>query len=153
MTCCAPRFPDLLTIIVPRHTERGADIAMLCGTRAASAPLRRRARSRRDTAIYIADTMGELGLFYRLAPFCFLGGTLVPMGGHNPLEPAALHCAVLAGPHAPARAGAYEAILGAQGFGRVATSADIAREAARLLERSRWPRARRAKRRRAARPA
>ena len=80
--------------------------------------------------------MGELGLFYRLAPFCFLGGTLVPLGGHNVLEPAQLHCAVLAGPHSQSAPRAYDAVLEAQGFGRVSSSADIAREAARLLNNS-----------------
>ena len=128
-------FPDLLTILVPRHTARGGDLEMLCGARA---------HARRSTggaitsqaAIYIADTMGELGLFYRLAPFCFLGGTLVPLGGHNVLEPAQLHCAVLAGPHSQSAPRAYDAVLEAQGFGRVSSSADIAREAARLLNNS-----------------
>lgn len=126
------RHPDLLTILVPRHPERGPDIAMLCGTR----PAARRGAGEPvtpDTQIYIADTLGELGLFYRLAPFCFLGGTLVPLGGHNPLEPAALSCAVLAGPHTASAVKAYDAILTAQGFGRVFTSVDIAREAARLI--------------------
>jgi 3-deoxy-D-manno-octulosonic-acid transferase len=126
------RFPDLLTVLVPRHPERGGDLAMLCGTR----PHARRSEGASiapDTAIYIADTLGEMGLFYRLAPFCFVGGTLVPMGGHNPLEPAALHCAVLAGPHTANARSAFEAVLGAQGFGRVITSGDIAREAARLI--------------------
>jgi 3-deoxy-D-manno-octulosonic-acid transferase len=124
--------PDLLTIIVPRHPERGGDIAMLCGCRrvarrsAGDAPTR-------DVAVYIADTLGEMGLFYRLAPFCFVGGTLVPMGGHNPLEPAKLRCAVLAGPHVQSAAGTYAAILAAQGFGQVGGSADIASVAARLL--------------------
>jgi 3-deoxy-D-manno-octulosonic-acid transferase len=61
------------------------------------------------------------------------GATLVPLGGHNPLEPAALHCAVLAGPHTASAATAYEAVLSAQGFGLVHNSADIAREATRLL--------------------
>ena len=75
----------------------------------------------------------RLGLFYRLAPFCFLGGTLVPLGGHNVLEPAALHCAVLAGPHTSSALRAYDAVLQAQGFGCVTSSADIAREAQRLL--------------------
>ncbi len=126
------RFPDLLTILIPRHTARGTDLEMLCGTRA----VKRRSAGGRissQTAIYIADTMGEMGLFYRLAPFCFLGGTLVPLGGHNPLEPAALHCAVLAGPHTGSASAAYDAIFAAQGFGRVASSTDIAREATRLL--------------------
>jgi 3-deoxy-D-manno-octulosonic-acid transferase len=126
------RFPDLLTILVPRHTGRGADLEMLCGARAC----KRRSSGGQissQTAVYIADTMGELGLFYRLAPFCFLGGTLVPLGGHNVLEPAALHCAVLAGPHSESAPGAFDAVLQAQGFGRVANSGDIAREAERLL--------------------
>ncbi len=125
-------FPDLLTILVPRHTARGADLEMLCGTRA----FRRRSTGGQisdQTAVYIADTMGEMGLFYRLAPFCFLGGTLVPLGGHNVLEPAQLHCAVLAGPHTQSAPRAYDAVLQAQGFGHIASSADLAREAARLL--------------------
>jgi 3-deoxy-D-manno-octulosonic-acid transferase len=126
------RFPDLLTIIVPRHVERGADIAMLCGSRVCA---RRSAGDpiTPETAIYIADTMNELGLFYRLSSFCFLGGTLVPMQGHNPLEPAILNCAILAGPSRANSARAFEAVLGAQGFGDVHTSGDIAREAERLL--------------------
>lgn len=126
------RFPNLLTIIVPRHVERGPDIAMLCGVR----PHARRAAGEAvaaNTAVYIADTMNELGLFYRLPSFCFLGGTLVPMQGHNPLEPAILNCAVLAGPSRANSARAFEEVLGAQGFGDVQTSADIAREAERLL--------------------
>ena len=144
-------FPDLLTIMVPRHPERGADIEMLCGARAS----RRRSTGGQissQTAIYIADTMGELGLFYRLAPFCFLGGTLVPLGGHNPLEPAGLHCAVLAGPHSASAPGAYDAIFAAQGFGRVANSSDIAREAAQLSVRPRTGAKPPAKPRRGARP-
>jgi 3-deoxy-D-manno-octulosonic-acid transferase len=126
------RFPDLLTVIVPRHIERGADIAMLCGPR----PAARRSLGEpltADTAVYIGDTLNEMGLFYRLAPFCFLGGTLVPVGGHNPLEPARLGRAVLAGPHCESNVRAFDAILAAQGFGRVEGSADIAREAARLF--------------------
>jgi 3-deoxy-D-manno-octulosonic-acid transferase len=125
-------FHDLLTVIVPRHVERGRDIAMLCGSRQVA----RRAAGEAvtsGTAIYIADTMNELGLFYRLAPFCFLGGSLVPMGGHNPLEPASLHCAVLTGPSRANSALAFEAVLGAQDFGVVHNAGDIARAAKRLI--------------------
>ncbi len=124
--------PDLLTIIVPRHPSRAGDIAMLCDSRKAA----RRAQGEMiepDTEVYIADTMGELGLFYRLTPLAFVGGTLVPVGGHNPLEPARLHCAVMAGPHSFNSATAYAAIFAAQGLGLVRSSGEIAALAGRLL--------------------
>jgi 3-deoxy-D-manno-octulosonic-acid transferase len=126
------QFPGLLSIIVPRHPERAPDIAMLCGAR----PTRRRAAGElpgASTAVYIADTMGELGLFYRLAPFAFVGGSLIRHGGQNPLEPAKLGCAVLAGPHTFNFTTAYDAVFAAQGCGRVDGSAEIATLAARLL--------------------
>jgi 3-deoxy-D-manno-octulosonic-acid transferase len=125
-------FPELLTIIVPRHPERGKSIAMLCGTR--NSRLRSGGESpATDTAVYIADTMNELGLFYRLASFAFVGGSLIRHGGQNPLEPAKLDCAVLAGPYTHNFTGAYETIFQAQGTGRVATSGEIAALAADLL--------------------
>ena len=91
--------PDLLTIIAPRHPVRGPAIAkMLCarGLRVA-----RRSSGEAiagDTDIYLADTLGELGLFYRLAGIAFIGGSLARKGGHNPFEAARLDCAVLHGP-------------------------------------------------------
>jgi 3-deoxy-D-manno-octulosonic-acid transferase len=124
--------PDLLTIIAPRHAERGGDIAMLCGTRSSA----RRSQGKlpdAGTAIYIADTMGELGLFYRLAPIAFIGGSFVPHGGQNPLEPARLHCAVMAGPHTSNFIPAYDAIFAAQGEGRVRSSGEIAALGGRLI--------------------
>jgi len=124
--------PDLLTVLVPRHVDRGAELTMLCGTR----PVRRRAHGElpsSDTAVYIADTMGELGLFYRLASFAFVGGSLVRHGGQNPLEPARLDCAVLAGPHTFNFTSAYEAIFGAQGMGLVRSSTEIIEAARNLL--------------------
>jgi 3-deoxy-D-manno-octulosonic-acid transferase len=126
------RFDDLLTIIVPRHRERGADIAALCGTRKA----RRRSLGElpdSKTAVYVADTMGELGLFYRLAPFAFIGGSLVPHGGQNPLEAARLHCAVMAGLHTFNFDSAYKAIFAAQGKGLVQSSTEVVQLAERLL--------------------
>jgi 3-deoxy-D-manno-octulosonic-acid transferase len=86
-----------------------------------------------DTAVYVADTLGELGLFYRLASFAFIGGSLVRHGGQNPLEPARLDCAVLAGPHTFNFTGAYEAIFREQGLGVVRSSREIAEIARRLL--------------------
>jgi 3-deoxy-D-manno-octulosonic-acid transferase len=118
------RFPDLLTIIAPRHPARGRDIAMLCGAR----PTATRSDSAlpgAETAVYIADTIGELGLFYRLAPLAFVGGSLVPHGGQNPLEAARLSRAVMAGPHTENFASAYEAIFAAQGAGRVRSCVEV----------------------------
>ena len=127
------RHSDLLTIIAPRHPERGGEIMMLAGDRTA------RQRSKNElpdlnTAVYVADTMGELGLFYRLAPFAFIGGSLVPHGGQNPLEPARLHCAVMTGPHTQNFTVVYNAILAAQGAGRVHSSSEIATLAGRLID-------------------
>jgi 3-deoxy-D-manno-octulosonic-acid transferase len=125
--------PDMLTIIAPRHPERGGDIAALCGTRPTS---RRSAGSlpTPNTAVYVADTLGELGLFYRMASFAFLGGSLVRHGGQNPLEAARLHCAVLAGPHTENFTPAYDAIFASQRSGRVSSSSDLAALAMRLIE-------------------
>jgi len=92
------RRSDLLMILVPRHPARGGAIAALAareGLRCA----RRSAKEdiRPDTAVYLADTMGEMGLFYRLAPVTCLGGSFT-WGGHNPIEPAQLGCAMIFGP-------------------------------------------------------
>jgi len=125
-------YPDLLTIIAPRHPERGADIAMLCGPRP-SLLRSSGALPAADTQVYIADTIGELGILYRLAPFAFIGGSLVPHGGQNPLEPARLGCAVLTGPHTENFRQVYDAILSAQGAGLVGTALEIAAKAGRLL--------------------
>jgi len=94
----ASRYPDLLTIIVPRHPERGEAIA--AGLKASGLTVTRRSAGAAPTGnIYLADTIGELGLFYRVAPVAFLGGSLVPHGGQNPIEAAQLGCAVLHGGH------------------------------------------------------
>lgn len=126
------RFPDLLTIIAPRHPERGSAIASLCATR----PYKLRSQNAlpdTGTAIYIADTIGELGLFYRLCHFAFIGGSLISHGGQNPLEPAKLGCGVLAGPHTFNFTTAYEAIFAAQGLGLVQSAGEISRLATTLL--------------------
>ena len=92
-------IPTLLTVIVPRHPARAEGIAGELGANGLS--VKRRSLCERIDAsddIYLADTMGELGLFYRVADIAVVGGSFVPHGGHNPLEPAQLDCAVLFGP-------------------------------------------------------
>lgn len=90
-------FPNLLTIIVPRHPNRGETI--LSELKGVNAILRTQERTiPKNCEIYVADTLGELGLFYALSPIAFVGGSFVPVGGHNPIEPALLDCAILWGP-------------------------------------------------------
>ena len=93
-------LPDTLLIVVPRHADRGADIAR--EAEAAGLTVARRSEGHpveSGTAVHVADTMGELGLFYSLSDAAFIGGSLVPHGGQNPLEAVRLGTAVLSGPH------------------------------------------------------
>ncbi len=106
--------PDLLTIIAPRHPKRGDAIETL--VRARGLTLARRSRGElpdETTQVYLADTLGEMGLLYAVARHAFIGGSFVPMGGHNPLEAAHFDCAILLGPdrrnNADAAAGLLEA--------------------------------------------
>jgi 3-deoxy-D-manno-octulosonic-acid transferase len=91
------RFPDLLTIIVPRHADKGRAMAetmtgLRCGLRSETKTIGR------DVDVYIADSMGELGLFYGLCDLVFMGKSLAVGGGQNPAEPALIGCALVLGP-------------------------------------------------------
>ena len=93
-------FPTLLSVMVPRHAPRGEGIAaMVAATGLAPALRSRDEELTAATDIYVADTMGELGLFYRLSPVVFMGGSLVPHGGQNPIEALKLDAAIAHGPH------------------------------------------------------
>ncbi len=96
-------LPDLLTIIVPRHPERRDNIANTCFENRLKFRLRGQtlALPTSDDDIYIADTLGELGLFYTLCPIAMIGRSFSDDGGggHNPVEAAQLGCAVLTGPN------------------------------------------------------
>jgi 3-deoxy-D-manno-octulosonic-acid transferase len=118
------RFPKLLTVVAPRHPRRGPGIVDLAAGAGMSATLRSAgALPDPQTDVYVADTMGELGLFYRLASLVFVGGSLVPRGGQNPIEPAKLGAAILHGPHVHNFADVYAAIDRAGGA-RPVTDAD-----------------------------
>jgi 3-deoxy-D-manno-octulosonic-acid transferase len=94
------KVPGVLTIVAPRHPERGNAVREVLASRRLSVAQRSRGEPLlREIDVYLADTMGELGLFYRAAPVAFLGGSLVAHGGQNPIEPAKLATAVLHGPH------------------------------------------------------
>jgi 3-deoxy-D-manno-octulosonic-acid transferase len=87
-------FPDLLTILVPRHPNRAEEIkALLSGINVAQ---RSKGETISDsTDFYLSDTLGELGIFYRLANFTFIGGSIFEIGGHNPFEAIKLNCTVI----------------------------------------------------------
>jgi 3-deoxy-D-manno-octulosonic-acid transferase len=90
----------LLLILVPRHPNRADAVAALIDRHKCSYVRRSNGdRPDAETQVYLADTLGELGLWYRLSPISFVGGSLEPIGGHNPFEPAALGSAILHGPY------------------------------------------------------
>jgi 3-deoxy-D-manno-octulosonic-acid transferase len=126
--------PDLLTIIAPRHAARGDAIeAMLAGRGLRTT---RRARGEpvtRETEIYLADTMGELGIFYSIAGIAFIGGSLVAKGGHNPFEAARLDCAILHGPYISNCAGMASDLAAAGASETVSDGNALARSISILL--------------------
>jgi 3-deoxy-D-manno-octulosonic-acid transferase len=109
-------FRRLLTLIVPRHPARGPGVAELAASAGLNVALRSRGElPNASTNIYVVDTVGELGLVYRLAPIVFIGGSLVPHGGQNPIEAAKLGAAIVHGPHVQNFAELYAALDQAHG--------------------------------------
>eukprot|EP01037_Dinobryon_pediforme_P009588 gene9588-9665_t len=130
----AQRFTNLLTIIVPRHPERGPDILRIVEQRKLRGALRSSGdMPTRDVQIYVADTMGELGLFYRLAGLIFMGGSLVPRGGQNPIEPAKLFSAIIYGPHVHNFSEVYQIFQDARGAVQVQNTDQLAEVLTTLL--------------------
>jgi 3-deoxy-D-manno-octulosonic-acid transferase len=117
----APTHPGLLTAIVPRHPERGAMIAAELDGAA-----RRSAGQDPGEGLWVADTLGELGLFYRLFPIVFMAKSFPPGGGQNPLEPARLGCAVASGPATQNFADAVAVLSAAGALAQVPDAAGLA---------------------------
>ena len=128
------QFPQLLTIIAPRHPARAPE-AIECADAVGLRSARRSTggRPHPSVEVYIADTIGELGLFYRLAPLVFLGGSLVPRGGQNPIEPVRLDTAVLHGPYTENFDVIYQALDRAGGTLAVRDGVELASLAGELL--------------------
>jgi len=131
-------LPDVLTILAPRHPERGPALARELAQGAALDPAALALRSagnlpRPETALYLADTLGELGLLYRLAGAALIGGSLVPHGGQNPLEAARLGCPVLLGPHTENFTAIADRMIAEGAALRVADPAALAEAAAAVL--------------------
>jgi len=124
----------LLTVIVPRHPARGAGIAAMLRARGLHVARRSlRETIGPDTNIYLADTIGELGLFYRLAGIALIGGSLCRHGGHNPFEAARLDCAILHGPDMSNCAAMARALGIADAAETVTDAAELAASVSRLL--------------------
>lgn len=126
--------PGLLTIIAPRHPARAEAIHAQLAAQGLRVARRSRGEPVTDaTDIYLADTLGELGLFYRLAGIAFVGGSIARKGGHNPLEAALLDCAILHGPDMSNCAAIARALAGAGATLTVSDGPSLAAAVGRLL--------------------
>jgi 3-deoxy-D-manno-octulosonic-acid transferase len=128
------QVPNLLTIIVPRHPERGPAIResliqsgfnVCCRSQSLLPDI--------QTDIYIADTIGEMGLNYRLSPLTYLGGSLAQKGGQNPIEPAKLGNAILHGPYVRNFTEVYELLTASGGAFLVQDAKALGTAVGRLL--------------------
>jgi 3-deoxy-D-manno-octulosonic-acid transferase len=131
----ARQHRGLLTVIAPRHPARGD--AIVAELAARGLKLARRSRGEPiepATEIYLADTLGELGLFYRLAGIAFIGGSIARKGGHNPLEAALLDCAILHGPDMSNCAAIARALAAAGATMTVTDGPSLAAAVGRLID-------------------
>jgi 3-deoxy-D-manno-octulosonic-acid transferase len=127
-------FPSLLSVFVPRHPDRGEAVARMITASGLTAALRSREElPTAKTDIYVADTMGELGLFYRLAPIVFMGGSLVEHGGQNPIEAVKLGASIVHGPHVFNFTDVYDALDRAGGAKRADTLEALVKQLGQLL--------------------
>ncbi|MEM9249621.1 MAG: glycosyltransferase N-terminal domain-containing protein [Pseudomonadota bacterium] len=115
--------PALRLILAPRHPPRGPEVARLVRASGLSLAVRSEGAAPGDAAVFLADTLGEMPLWYAAAGICFIGGSLVEKGGHTPYEPAQFSCALLTGPHVENAAAAFAALRSA-GAVRIVDDAD-----------------------------
>jgi 3-deoxy-D-manno-octulosonic-acid transferase len=121
-------LPRLALILAPRHPDRGDELAVLLRGRGLTVVQRSKGEPIGEmTDVYLADTLGEMGLWYRVAPVSFVGGSLKEIGGHNPYEPALLGSAILHGPHVRNFAEAYEKFTRAGAAIEVRNAHELAR--------------------------
>ncbi|MEM8627306.1 MAG: glycosyltransferase N-terminal domain-containing protein [Pseudomonadota bacterium] len=130
----AERHGNLLTIIVPRHPERGASVraeleaqGLTVAQRSLGQPITP------ATDVYLGDTLGELGIFYALSPVAWIGGSLVEAGGHNPIEAIGHDCAIITGPKIFNFRNEFKVLEGVKGAVRVADGAGLAAAISHML--------------------
>lgn len=128
------QHPHALLLLVPRHPERFSEVAALIDSRGFGRVSRSSAAvADQDTTVFLGDTMGELMTYYAAADVAFVGGSLIAIGGHNLLEPAALGMPVIAGPHNENAADICALLLACGAVSIVADAEGIAAEVCRLL--------------------
>ncbi len=128
------KFPSLLLVLVPRHPERFGEVAELCRQRGYKVVRRSENIPPSDSdQILLGDTMGELMLFFGVCDIAFVAGSLVPVGGHNMIEPAAWGVPVLTGPHLFNFAEASRLLLAAEGMAICENASEINGAVCRLL--------------------
>ncbi len=121
-------LPMLAMILAPRHPTRGDEVAALIRAKGLNVAQRSKGEPiGAETDVYLADTLGEMGLWYRIASVSFIGGSLAEVGGHNPFEPALLGSAILHGPHVRNFAEAYERLGEADAAIEVSGADDLGR--------------------------
>lgn len=127
--------PGLVTIIAPRHPQRGRAVAEIAEQYGLPAVLRSQGYlPDRGTEIYVADTIGEMGVFYRLSPIVFMGGSLTKRGGQNPIEPAKIGSAILHGPYVSNFTTIYGELNRARGAATVTDAESLANSLQRLFD-------------------
>ncbi|MEE4207868.1 MAG: glycosyltransferase N-terminal domain-containing protein, partial [Parvularcula sp.] len=127
-------MPGTLLVLAPRHPSRGDAVLSLCQERGFKVARRSAGEAVTDAHdVYLADTLGELGIFYGISDIAFVGGSFLPIGGHNPLEPARLGCAILHGDKVFNFADTYAAMRRAGSAALVRNERDLAAALNRLL--------------------
>ena len=128
-------FQNILTLIAPRHPHRADSIEQMIHTHGLDAARRTKGLLPTEkTDVYVCDTLGEMGLFYQLSPVVFLGGSLVPIGGHNVIEPAHFACAILHGPNGQNFQETTDLFERSQAMIKVTSAEEIAAQYTLLIE-------------------
>ncbi len=129
------RHGDCLLVLAPRHPERAVELLELSSRSGFKSVIHSDNRDYTETTqVYIIDTLGELPVFYAASDLSFVGGSLVPHGGHNMLEPASLGIPVIAGQHVFNFTEVSELLASAGALGQVSTVNELASKVCQLLE-------------------
>ena len=130
------QYPDLCCLLVPRHPERGEAVAQMLHDAGLTFAQRSKGDAFGAQQVYLADTLGETGTWYALAPIVVMAGAFQPLGGHNPIEPAQAGAAIVTGPNYFNFSETYEPLLKLGGAVLAADAASVATAVGRWLDQS-----------------